>query len=353
MAEFDVGHDAKQLSKFLGLFASLLIPPALFAQQKLETAQDINVRIRHLSAAFQGKQSDYVIGGGDVLKIDVFDVPDLSREARVGESGYISLPLLPTKIRVAGLTVFQVEEKLAELLQVNGLVTHPHVTVFVKEQQSQPITVIGAVRFPKVIQAVRQTTLLEILSEAGGISEEAGNVVIVSRPAPPPLPDSKGSEAGSGAGPPAAPETFTVPLKDLLESGDPKFNIPVRGGDVISVPRAGIVYVAGAVTRAGGFVLQSDREEMTVLKLIALAQGLTGTARPADAVILRKDTETGKNREISVNINKVMSRKIEDVRLFPNDILFVPDSTGKKVLRRTGDVALSITSGLVIIRGGR
>ena len=122
---------------------------------------------------------------------------------------------------------------------------------------------------------------------------------------------------------------------------------------MVAVPRAGVVYVAGAVEQPGGYVMQSEREEMTTLKVIALARGLKGSARPGDAVIIRKDPDTGKNREIEVNLNKIMSRKAEDVRLHAGDVLFVPDSTGKKVLRRVGDVALSITSGLVILRGGR
>ena len=337
----------------LGILGAVCIPSPIAAQQKLETALDINQRIQNLSAAHKGQAGDYIIGGGDLLQIQVFDVPDLSREVRVADSGYISLPLIPIKVRAAGLSSFQLEEKLEELLQVNGLVSHPQVTVFVKEQRSRPITVIGAVRFPKVLQAVRPMTLLEVLSEAGGIADDAGTVVLVTRrevqaaekPDPAPAPDPAAESR--------ATETFNIKLKDLLESGDPRFNIPLYGGDVVTVPRAGIVYVAGAVERPGGFVLQSDGEQMTVLKLVALAQGIKGTAKPGEAVILRKNSETGQTQEIDVNLNKIMARKADDVRLYPNDILFVPDSTGKKVLRRAGEVALSITSGLVILRGGR
>ncbi|MCL6481106.1 MAG: polysaccharide export protein [Firmicutes bacterium] len=315
--------------------------PATVAQQKLETPEQTNQRIRELASAFQARGGDYQIGSGDLLRIEVFDVPDLSREVRVSESGYISLPLLPVRVRAGGLTAFQLEEKLAELLQVNGLVRNPQVTVFVKEQRSQPITVIGAVRSPLVYQAIRQTTLLEVLSQAGGIADDAGSVVIVTRPAV--TEDDASAQA----------QTFVIKLRDLLESGDPRYNIPLQGGDVVSVPRAGIVYVVGAVEQPGGFVLQSDSEEMTVLKAVALARGLLGTARPSDAVVLRKDPASGQKREIEVDLKKVMARQAEDIRLYPNDILFVPDSTGKKALRRLGEVGLAITSGLVILRAGR
>lgn len=331
---------------FVLLLLSTLTPA--FAQKRFETAQDVNERIRMLSAAFQGRSMDYVVGSGDLLRIDVFDVPDLSREVRVGESGYISLPLIPVKVRVAGLTAFQVEEKLAELLQVNGLVKNPQVVVFVREQRSQPITVIGAVRTPRVIQAIRQMSLLEVLSEAGGIAEDAGSTVIVTR-----QPAAESVKDGAPPTEKPASQTFAIQLKDLLETGDAQFNIPVYGGDTVSVPRGGIIYVAGAVERPGGFVLTSDSEEMTTLKAIALAQGLKGTARPGDAVIIRRDAATGKNQEIDVNLSKIMGRKAQDVPLLANDILFVPDSTGKKVLKRVGDVALSITSGLAIVRAGR
>lgn len=330
------------------LLTLLWAAQAGFAQQKLETPQETNQKIRQLASAAQPRPGDYIIGGSDLVKIDVFDVPDLSREVRVSESGYISLPLIPVKVRAGGLTAFQLEEKLAELLQVNGLVSHPQVSVLVKEQRSQPITVIGAVRNPMVYQAVRQTTLLQVLSEAGGIADDAGSVVFVTRAAVP-----AAAPEGSGNDLPPGPQTISINLKNLLEGGDASANIGVFGGDVVSVPRAGIVYVVGAVERPGGFVLQSEGEEMTALKAIALAQGLKGTARPSKAVIIRKDSGSGKKQEIDVNLSKIMGRKMEDVALFANDVLFVPDSSGKRALRRVGDAALSITSSLVILRGAR
>ncbi len=322
------------------------------SQQRLETPQETNERIRHLAGVFQIKQGDYQIGSGDLLRIEVFEAPDLSREVRVGESGYISLPLIPGKIRVGGLTPFQLEDKLVELLQANGLVTHPQVTVSVKEQRSQPITVIGAVKHPLVYQAIRQTTLLEILSEAGGIADDAGSVVIVTRSVS--RGDSLGGDSRTAEDPPApTTETITVNLNDLLESGNAKYNIPLSGGDVVSVPRAGIVYAVGALDRQGGFVLQNDREEMTALKLLALAGGLKPTARARQAAILRKNPDTGQRQEMAVDLTKILARRAEDVRLLPNDILFVPDSSGKKALRRTGEIAAGLASGVALFRLSR
>src|ERR1700722_16171581 len=121
----------------------LLAAPAAFPQQQetpapqTPTSQAViqaNERLAQLAGAAPAKQSDYVIGSGDVLGIEVFDVPELSREVRVNETGYISLPLLPVKVQVAGLTSFQLQDKITELLQANGLVTTPQVTVSLKEQ---------------------------------------------------------------------------------------------------------------------------------------------------------------------------------------------------------------------------
>lgn len=329
-----------------------LVTSAAFSQEKLETAQDTNERIHQLAATLQAKQGDYVIGTGDLLHIEVFDVPELSREVRVGSSGYISLPLLPARVRASGLTAFQLEEKLAELLQANGLVSHPQVTVFIKEQRSQPITVTGAVLHPFVYQAIRPTTLLEVLTEAGGIAPDAGNTVIVTRAATE-APAGEAEGSGNSGTAPSSPMTITISLNDLLESADMKFNIPLVGGDVVSVRRAGVVYVVGAVDKPGGFVLASDREQMTALKVLALAGGLRPTAKPRQAVILRKNSDTGQRQEVPVDVSKILERKAEDVRLQANDILFVPDSTGKKALRRTGEIALGLVSGVALFRLSR
>jgi polysaccharide export outer membrane protein len=312
-------------------------------------ASEANDRIAQLAMASDVKQGDYSIGSGDLLGIEVFDVPELSRDVRVNETGYISLPLLPSKIRATGLTPYQLQDKLAELLQMNGLVSTPQVTVSVKEQHSQPITVIGAVKNPMVIQALRRTTLLQALSQAGGISDEAGSTVIVTRTGA----DDSDPPDGVDASEPLAPQTFTVNLSDILESGDPRFNIPLIGGDVVSVPRAGIIYVVGAVNRPGGFLLQNDLDRMTMLKMLSLAGGTTSTAKMKDAVILRKNLDTGKRDQVPVDLKKVMQLKTQDVFLQPNDILFVPDSAGLRALHRAGDVGIALTSGAALIAVGR
>ena len=99
---------------------------------------------------------------------------ELSRDVRVSQTGTIGLPLMPVRLHVKGLTETQAEQKIAEVLQANGLVTHPEVSVAVKERKSKPITVVGAVPHPMVYQAERPITLLEVLAEAGGSGQRRG-----------------------------------------------------------------------------------------------------------------------------------------------------------------------------------
>jgi len=345
----------------------LLAVPSAFSQQQKSTAPpapataptptsivaaETNDRIAQLALASDIKQGDYVIGSGDLLGIEVFDVPELSRDVRVNETGYISLPLMPSKVRAGGLTPFQLQDKLAELLQTNGLVSTPQVSVSLKEQHSQPITVIGAVKNPMVIQALRKTTLLQALSQAGGVADDAGSTVIITRPAPDPSESADPNDNSAPSGP-SAPQTFTINLSDVLESGDSRFNIPLVGGDVVSVPRAGIIYVVGAVTRPGGFLLQNDLDHMTMLKMLSLAGGTTTTAKMKNAVILRKNLDTGKRDQVPVDLSKVMKLKTQDVQMQANDILYVPDSAGLRALHRAGDVGIALTEGVGIIAAGR
>ncbi len=185
------------------------------------------------------------------------------------------------------------------------------------------------------------------------MANDAGSTVIVSRAANPTAASETDGSGENGDAGEAPTRTITINLNDLLETGDPKFNIPLLAGDVVTVPRAGIVYVVGAVERQGGYVLQNDHEEMTTLRILALAGGLKGTAKPNQGVILRKNPDNGQRQEVAIDLGKIVARKSEDVRLLPNDILFVPSSVSKRALRRTGEVAVGLVAGVALFRLGR
>lgn len=328
----------------------LCSPTVLRGQEKTETPQQTNQRIQELATLAKAQPRDVPIGTGDLLHIDVFDVPELSRDVRVSQLGDITYPLIPGKIQIAGLTPFQLEEKMQELLIENGLVTHPQVSVFMKEQNSQPVSVVGAVGRPMVYQILRPTTLLELLANAGGITDEAGSVVLITRAtgapaAPKTIADSSDETL------PQNSQTISIRLQDLLESGDPSFNIQVLGGDVVSVPRAGIVYVMGSgISQPGGYVLQSHGEQISVLKAIALAHGTTGFAKADDSVIMRTNPLTGQRDVIPVHIKQIEHRKADDVAMKSNDILYIPDSLGRKVLARGAEAAIGVGTSVAIYR---
>jgi polysaccharide biosynthesis/export protein len=322
---------------------------AAYGQVKEETPQQTNDKIQQLATLARAHPVDTPIGSGDLLHIDVFDVPELSREVRVGDGGDISYPLIPGKIAAAGSTPFELEGKIEQLLIENGLVSHPQVSVFVKEQNSQPVSIVGAVQHTMVYQVMRPTTLLEVLSAAGGITDDAGSVVVITRTTHAEAPRA---EAISVTDDPAKDQQIiTIRLQDLLESGQTVYNVPVYGGDVVSVPRAGIVYVLGfGVMQPGGYVLQSHGEQVTVLKALALAHGLTTFAKADSAVIMRTNPVTGTKDQIPVHIKSIENHKMDDVPMNSNDILYIPDSRGLKVLAKGGEAMLGMGTQVAVFR---
>ncbi len=322
---------------------------AAYGQATEQTPQQTNEKIQQLASLAQAHPVDEPVGSGDLLHIDVFDVPELSRDVRVGDAGDISYPLVPGKIAAAGLTPFQLEEKLERLLIENGLVSHPQVSVFVREQTSQPVSIVGAVQHTMVYQVMRPTSLLEVLSAAGGITDDAGSMVIITRPTHSDTPKAEIISATDNTG--KEQQMITIRLQDLLESGNTVYNIPIYGGDVVSVPRAGIVYVLGfGVAQPGGYVLQSHGEQITVLKALALAHGLTTFAKPNAAVIMRTNPATGNRDQIPVHVKAIENHKEDDVAMKSNDILYIPDSRGLKALAKGTEAAIGIGSGLAIYR---
>ncbi len=385
-----------------GLISILSVSPRTNAQVQsvtvVETPQQANDRIRTLTMGAHTSPHDYIIGSGDLLGVTVFDVPELTRDVRVSQMGSISIPLVPVRLTVSGLTELQAEQKIAEVLEANGLVSHPEVGVMVREHKSKPITIVGAVVHPMVYEADRTVTILEALAEAGGISNDAGDTVIIARiptvtevtdpkpiveqgapgaGVPPPIdaastnstaPQKEKDVFPSGAemsqAPSASPSkdaisgaalhthgsnTFTINLNELLESGDTRNNITLQAGDVITVPHAGIVYVLGAVTRPGGFIMANDRTALTTMKVLSLAGGLTNIAKLRHAFIIRVDDQ-GKQSQTEVDLKKILDRESEDVQMRPSDVLYVPDDRTKQALYRTAELAIALGSGVALYR---
>lgn len=280
---------------------------------------------------------DYRIGPDDLLEITVFDAPELSRSVRVSERGEISLPLVG-EVPAAGSTARELERSLEEKLRGDYLVD-PHVTVQVTEVQSHPISVLGAVNQPGVFQVRGTRTLLEILALAGGLSEDAGESVIVMRAGVPGRQEGIGRDAEEEL---AAEE---VELNHLLESGDPRYNLPIYPGDIVKVKRADVIYVVGEVNQPGAFSL-TNKDRLTVLQAVALGKGLRPTAAKGRVVIIRT-TETGERVEIPVDVGDVLAGTAEDTPLQPKDIVFVPNSSARSIARGFVDALVR----MVTLRG--
>jgi polysaccharide export outer membrane protein len=339
-----------------------------------ETIQEFNQRLeasrKTLSLTLpEPTEDESRIGPDELLQITVFEAPDLNRTLRVSAKGEISFQLLGP-VKAGGLTPRQLELVLQELLR-RTYMKDPHVGVFVQELQSHPVSVVGAVKRPGVFQIRGTKTVLELLSMAEGLADDAGDTVLVMRGAS--TSESSGGVhaeqeskkvgnvsttpgdaalAGKPAGLPSQerqPEIVEVNLKSLLESDDPAFNIPVHPGDIVKVTRAGIVYVVGEVKKPGGFVLRSN-ENITVLQALALAEGLTRTSLKGQARIIRTDQSTNKRIEIPLDLGKIFSSKAPDPLLQPKDIIFVPDSSVKSAFYRGADAVVSTATGVAIYR---
>lgn len=250
---------------------------------------------------------EYRIGPKDLLEISVFGADELSRTVRVSEDGKVTLPLLG-EVLVDGLTKSEVEKKLGQLLG-EKYVQNPQVTVFIREYQSKRVSVLGAVEKPGPFQLLGRQTLMQIISEAGGLTRDAGNEIVIIRQ----LPDGSST-------------SLRISIDDLFLKGDARLNVPLEAGDIVNVPvdKLVTVYVFGQVKNPGALEVKKSSVP-TLLQAIAQAGGFTDRASKGGVIIKRKD-ETGKEKEIKVNARSILKNKIKDVQLLENDTVYVPES---------------------------
>lgn len=290
--------------------------------------------------------SSYVLGPDDVILIRALDAAEIAdKPIRIGMSGNIRLPLVG-RVHASGLTVEALERELNKRLKV--YVQDPQAAVSVTEYRSQPVSVIGAVRNPGVQQLEGHKTLVEMLSLAGGLADDAGYSVKITRRrgfGRIPLPNAEDDTTGKFS-------IAEVSVKSIMDASSPQENIEVKPYDVISVPRGQKVFVIGEVKRSGGFVL-GEKENVSVLQALSMAEGLEGTAAAKNAKILRINPKTASRVEIAVDLKRILTGRAQDVPMQPDDILFVPSNTGKKVAVRTLESIVSIGSGVAIWRAGR
>jgi polysaccharide export outer membrane protein len=247
------------------------------------------------------------IGANDLIAVSVYDAPELTRTIRVETDGSIRLPMLKMSILADGLLPDLLEESIATALKSEQILVDPIVKVTIVEYYSRPISIAGAVRKPVTFQAMGKVTLLEALGRAEGLTPDAGLEILVTQP--------------EGL-------VRRIPVKALIDDADPGMNVRLFGGEEIRVPEAGKIYVVGNVKKPGAFAVR-DSADTSVLKLLALAEGLSAYASK-QAFIYRREGREGSKQEIPIELEKIMKRKSPDVQLEANDILYIPDNTGRR-----------------------
>lgn len=262
------------------------------------------------------------LGPGDLLEINVYNVPELTTKARVSNAGDVYLPLIDY-VHVEGLTQEEAQHVIEKRLDDGGFVRNPHVTIFVDEAASQGVTVLGEVARPGIYPDTADRKLYQVVSEAGGFTSAAARKVAILR---------RGD---------------TTPIHvDLPRNlgDDLSGNVDVMPGDTITVPKAPIIYVVGDVGRPSGLLV--DNGTLTVLQAIALAGGANRTAKMGGTRIIRK-TPSGMT-ETRVQLKKMLEAKVPDITLQADDILFVPLSGGRVLAGRTLEAAMSAATAVTI-----
>jgi polysaccharide export outer membrane protein len=280
--------------------------PSVAAESAVETTAD-RVIVPAVKLVAKEEEKEHPLGSEDLLEISVFEVSELNRTVRVSENGTISLPLLG-EMAVRGLTSMQLESRLRDELS-KKYVKNPQVSVFIKEYGSKRVSVVGAVGKPGVYEMLGPRTLLQVLSQAGGLKEEAAAELYVLR------------EMGNGSA-----KRIAVNVSDLMASRGPHTNVGIEPGDIISVPidQEIYIYVDGAVKNPGRFEQLSSRP-ITLLQAIAKAGGATDRANLKEIQILRQ-MEGGTQSIALINLKEIRKGKVADPILLDGDIIVVAET---------------------------
>ena len=283
------------------------------------------------------------LGPGDQVEITVQKLPEMQGlTATIDDMGAIDLPMVG-RVQARGKSPEQVQQSIEQ--ELAAFMREPSVRLRVMTLASRPVSVLGAVKEPGVHQLHGEMRLMEVLSLAGGLREDAGYSIKISRSLEQgelPLPEAALDETGRFS-------LAEIDLGSLMGNESPANNILIRPRDVITAPRAKLVYVIGDVNRAGGFVL-AERQSMSVLQALAMAEGLKGTAAPAKARIMRPLDGSPEKEEILVDVKRILSGRQEDIALLPEDVLFIPNSAAKSAGKMALGAVLDLGTGLVIFR---
>lgn len=252
------------------------------------------------------QDNEYRVGPKDLLEIRVLEIPELNVERRVADNGMISLPLVG-EISVQGLTAVQVRQRIESVLR-ERFVNRANVSIVVKEFANKPVTIVGAVVRPGSLNISGRWTLLQAISAAGGLSQNAGRRIYVLRTAENGLTD-----------------TLEVNVDDLFRNASDKWNVPIFPSDVVNIPAISkvTVFAMGEVRSPGALEFTTD-DRLTLLTVLAKAGGLTD--RASKSIRIKRRGPDGTDQETIVNYNHIVSGREQDIDIQPDDVIIVPAS---------------------------
>jgi len=242
-------------------------------------------------------EQDDLIGPDDMVKVTVYNHPDLTATDRITGDGLIMLPLVGD-VNLAGLSVEQAAKKISRLLS-DGFIMDPKVSVFVVEFRSRKVMIMGQVFRPGIFTLSGNTTFLELLTLSGGLTKEAGDKATIKRKAPDAGKESEG--------------LITIDLRRLIDEGDASLDVTLMDNDSIYIAKAGVFYITGEIRKPDAY---KHEEGLTVIKAATMAGGFSDKAAPGRIKIIRK---VG-------NKEKVIERAGMDERILPDDIIIIPES---------------------------
>jgi polysaccharide export outer membrane protein len=266
------------------------------------------------------------IAPGDLLSVSVFDTPEFTNSYRVDPAGDLTIPLCG-KVSVRGLTLQDAAKRLEAALKDGQILTQPQVNVDVLQYAGQYVTVTGEVGIPGRVALIAPTTLGEILAEAGGETSLAGAHIKIRRGADDAAPEEEVPYSRSKS----TPETASI---------------LVRPGDSVFIPRAGVVYVLGAVNRPGGYVMQEDGK-LNVAQALALSGGTVLQANTGGLRVIRRNPD-GTVLDFPLSYNGIAKGRQTPLLLQAQDIVYVPVSKVKAAFSSTTGIISAAASTAII-----
>lgn len=266
--------------------------------------------------------ASYVLGPGDIIGVNVYGQPELAGNLQLDHDGTIILPFGHTPVHAAGLTAMSLQPRIAAALIKDQLSLHPLVSVRVLTVASKPITIVGAVKSPVVLQAIQPVPLLDALVQAGGLAVDSGSHILVTR---------------SGKN---GPQTEEFAVSQLIYSDRDQSGPMLDGGEQIRVLPAGHVYVTGSVRGPGAFPI-TPGDPMSVIKAITLAHGWDPYGNASKAVVLHPVPD-GAWRQTPLNLPLILDHRAPDVPMQANDILYVPDNRSKRLTEGAVDHGIAV-----------